>query len=673
MKGRQCSRPERRAAPSSLWLALLLAAALLVPALTARAGSPEWLKAAAREPLPPHPDDADAVQLLDEQVTTVSESGEIKTRYRRAYKILRPGGRDYGTVAVYFDNETRLTYLKAWCLPAEGKEYEVKEGDAVETSPFSGSLYEDTRAKVLEIPAADPGNVVGYEYEQKDRPFVLQNLWVFQEEIPMRRARFVLELPRGWEFDATWMNHVRQEPQTAGENRWLWEVENIPAVEPEPAMPPWRAVAGHMVVRLFPPNPALREKSHRNWEDMGRWQWRLAEGRDQASPPIRQKVAELTAGAVTPLDKMRTLAAFVQRDIRYVAIEVGIGGYQPHLAQEIFSNRYGDCKDKATLLSAMLREVGVESYYVSIHNDRGMVGPETPASLLFNHRILAIRLPEDVTGENLYALVQHPRLGRLLFFDPTDSITPLGQLPYYLQANYGLIWGGDSGELVKLPLLEPSVNRLERTARFTLSPAGALTGQVEELRGGVFASARRASLLDTPVPERRKVLENFLAGSLPGFSLQTVDVENLEEYDENLVLRYRFTAPSYAKSAGDLLLLRPRVLGQKGDDLLERQKKGKQRLYPVEFDSAELHSDVFEIELPAGYAVDEVPPPVELDTGFIAYKSRIEVNGNLLRYQREYTVKSVEVPLDRLAELKKFYRQVAADERASVVLKRKAP
>ena len=672
MKARRCSQPARQAAPSSAGAALLLAA-LLAPALAARAGSPDWLQAAARQPLPAYPSDTEAVMLLDEQVTTVSDTGEIKTRYRRAYKILRPEGRKFGTVSVYYDSETRLTYLKGWSLPAAGKEYEVKEKDAVETSPFGVALYEDTRYKVLLIPAADPGNVVGYEYEQKRRPFVLQDRWMFQDEIPVRRARFILELPPGWEFEATWLNHARQEPQAAGENRWLWEVEDIPAVEDEPAMPPWRAVAGWLAVSYFPTRPGLQAKSHGSWGDVGQWYARLTAGRRQATPEMKQKVAELTAGQATLLDKMRALAAFAQRDVRYVAIAIGIGGYQPHPAPEVFSNRYGDCKDKATLLGALLAEIGLQSHYVLIHTDRGQVTPDFPSMLNFNHAILAIRLPADLPAENLYAAVEHPQLGRVLFFDPTDSITPPGQLPSYLQANYGLLVTEDGGELVKLPLLKPAVNRLLRTAQLSLSSTGTLAGQVQEVRWGGPATDRRASLLNTPAPERRKVLESFLAGFLPGFNLQTVEVENLEEYDTNLIVRYQFVAQSYAKTAGDLLLLRPRVLGQKGDDLLERQKKDKERQYPVEFEAATLQSDVFEIELPSGYTVDELPPPVELDTDFVAYKSRIEVKGTVLRYQREYTVKDVRVPTARLEELKKFYRQVAADERSSVVLKRRAP
>ena len=69
---------------------------------------------------------------------------------------------------------------------------------------------------------------------------------------------------------------------------------------------------------------------------------------------------------------------FAQREIRYVGLELGIGGYQPHPAPQIFAHRYGDCKDKATLVSAMLSEIGVESYYVVINSERGAVTGTTP-------------------------------------------------------------------------------------------------------------------------------------------------------------------------------------------------------------------------------------------------------------------------------------------------------
>src|SRR5258707_14387323 len=126
---------------------------------------------------------------------------------------------------------------------------------------------------------------------------------------------------------------------------------------------------------------------------------------------------------------MNAIAQFMQRDIRYVAISLGIGGLQPHSAADTFRHRYGDCKDKATLMASMLKEVGIESYYVVINSERGAVTQEMPAHMGgFNHAILAIQLPVGVDDSLLVAVMQHPRLGRFPFFCSTPHITPFGGL-----------------------------------------------------------------------------------------------------------------------------------------------------------------------------------------------------------------------------------------------------
>src|SRR6266478_4446180 len=114
-----------------------------------------------------------------------------------------------------------------------------------------------------------------------------------------------------------------------------------------------------MSLALIPPGSANR--GFQKWSEMGIWYSSLLVNRRDSSPAMKQKVGELTAHSPTASAKMRALADFMQKDIRYVAIELGIGGFQPHPAQETFSRRYGDCKDKATLLSSMLKEVGIDS------------------------------------------------------------------------------------------------------------------------------------------------------------------------------------------------------------------------------------------------------------------------------------------------------------------------
>src|SRR5271154_7000986 len=425
--------------------------------------APDWLRAAAHQTLPEYSKDAVAVVLLDEEQTTVKDNGDIETRHRLAYKLLRPEAREkYAYAFVDFNNDTKLSFFKAWTITANGQEMELKEKDAVEFSLSSFEVFSDLRGKGIKFSAADPGNIVGYEYVQKHRPFAFEDYWQFQSEIPTRRARFSLQLPAGWEFSESWANFPKQQPQSSANNLYVWEVENVPAVEVEPAMPPFLTVASRMDIKYFPRDPSLRAKTTGTWNDIGIWYANRTNTSRVPSPELQQKVSELTGGISDPLQKMQALSSYVQQHIRYVSIEIGIGGFQPHPAADVFKHQYGDCKDKATLLSTMLKQIGIDSYYVMIDTDRGVINPEFPA-LRADHMIMAISLPASVPNDRLYGIVNDPQLGRLLIFDPTNEYVPLGYLPSYLQQNYGLLMTGDSGKLILLPLLPPATNRLLRT------------------------------------------------------------------------------------------------------------------------------------------------------------------------------------------------------------------
>jgi Domain of Unknown Function with PDB structure (DUF3857)/Transglutaminase-like superfamily len=631
--------------------------------------APDWLHAAAQDKLPEYPKGTVAVVLLDEQQVSVKDNGDIEVRRRYACKILRPEGRkEYGYAIVRFDNETKISFFRAWTILPDGTQLEVKEKEAGEESLTSYAVFSDVRAKYLKFPEANPGSVVGYEVIQKQRPQVFDDVWTFQDLVPVRKSRYTLQLPAGWEFTAHWANHPEQPPQSLGPNQYVWEVSDSAPIELEPEMPAWTIVEGHMVLKFFPRDPAMRSKTTGSWNDIGQWYYGLIEPRRLATPEIKQKVAELTSGISDPLEKIRALASFAQRQIRYAAIEVGIGGHQPHAAGDVLAHRYGDCKDKATLLNTMLQEIGIESYNVMISPERGLIRPGFPL-LMFGHSIVAIRLPDDVHSPSLYAVVNDPKLGRLLFFDPTDEYTPLGYVPSREQSNYALVVTPQGGELIAVPLLAPDTNRVLRTATLSLSPNGNLAGDVAELRWGGPAVERRGQFLTVAPADRQKIIERFLGNSLTNFSLTSASVGNLEKYDETFTVNYKFAVDGYAKAAGDLLILRPRVVGADGSNLLN----GKLRKYPIEFQEATLQSDIFDITLPAGYVVDELPQPVEAHCDYASYKSDVQVKDNVLRYKRTYEIKGVSVPTDKLSEVRDFFQQVAVAEKSPAVLRRSNP
>lgn len=645
--------------------------ALLVMLPRARGGdAPQWMHAVANATLPAHDEKTNAVLLYSEDVLSVQANGKLKKIERRVYKILRPDGRHFGTIHAHFDAETKINSIHGWCIPAQGKDYEIKDKDAVETALFgvqNGELMSDLKTKLLTIPASDPGNVVGYEIDQEVRPYVLQDVWDFQEiEVPVREAHYSLQLPAGWEYKATWINYPETKPTGSG-NQVQWVVNDVKAIRPENEMPPWRGVAGLLVISFVPPGGGAN-RGLQNWREMGDWEAGLEKGRSDASAEIKQKVAALTTTATTPLAKMQALAKFVQGDIRYVAIELGIGGWQPHPAPEIFTHRYGDCKDKATLMNSMLHEIGVGSFFISINTVRGGAAPDRPAMInWFNHEILAVRLPDDVKDPSLVAVLEHPKLGRLLIFDPTDEWTTFGQLRGELQSNYGLLVTPDGGDLIKLPQLPAAMNGVVRTAKLALSPNGTLKGDFVEERNGDYGTQQRATLKSvTKDADRVKFIETLVSHSISTFQITKASFSNLNQLDQPFGYQYSLVAQEYAKTAGNLLLVRPRILGSNSSDLLEKKE---QRMYPVEFEGPEKNTDNIEITLPAGYEVDDLPPPTNADYSFASYHSKTEVSGNTLKYTRTFEVKELSVPLNKVEDLKKLYRIIAGDERATAVLK----
>lgn len=643
---------------------------LLATVPAARCGdAPQWMHAVANATLPEHDEKTNAILLYSEDVLSVQSNGKIKKVERQVYKILRPDGRQYGTIRADFDAESKVNNIHGWCIPSQGKDYEVKEKDAIETGLLgvqNGELMTDLKSKILTIPAADPGNVVGYEIEQELRPYVMQDIWSVQRvEVPVREAHYTLQLPPGWEYKAVWSNHAEVTPSGGG-GQWQWVVNDVKAIKPERGMPPWQSVAGFMVVSLFG-GASGRNNGFQDWKAMGLWENGLSNGRREASPEIKKKTAEITANAPTTLAKMRALAEFMQRDIRYVAIQLGIGGWQPHPAPEIFLHKYGDCKDKATLLSTMLNEIGVESYYLDINTERGTITPATPATRWFDHVVLAIRLPEGLNDPSLHMIISHPKLGRLLIFDPTDEFTPFGLLRGELQESYALLVTPDGGELIKVPQLPAAMSGVVRTAKLALTSTGTLSGEFVEQRNGDYGTQQRASLKAvTKDADRVKFIETLISHSLSSFQITKASISNLNRVDEPFGYQYSLIAQNYAKTAGNLLLVRPRVLGSNSSDVLEKKEP---RVFPVEFDGPAKNMDTIEITLPAGYEVDDLPPPVNADYSFASYHSKTEVDGNTLKYTRTFEVKELSVPLSKVEDLKKLYRIIAGDERNTAVLK----
>ena len=618
--------------------------------------APDWLQAVARVPVENYPSGTAGVELLNETVITVNDSGEVRTLHRRAYKILTSAGRHLASAAIHFDSETTIAGLRGWNITPGGEEYQVSDRDAVESSAFAGQLYADNRLKIIRVPAAAPGSICAFEYEQRERRSVLQDIWRFQSSVPVRVARYVLVLPAGWTHEERWFNAAATEPRTSGD-AIVWEVAGVAGIKEEPAAPAEDAIAARMTINFLPPRGRSNAQTHRSWNDIGRWYGSIAAQQRTATAELQSRTRELTASTTNSIGKIRVVASFAQREVRYVAIEIGTGSYQPRPASDIFAHRYGDCKDKVTVLSTMLHEIGVDSYYVLVNTARGVVSSDFPSLGAINHVIAAIRIPAGSPTNGLYSIIEHPRLGKLLLFDPTNATTAFGSLPKYLQESRGLLVSGDGGELIELPAQPAESSRLTVTAKLKLGMDGTLEGDVREVRTGTAAAEYRDQVASMSDAERTKFMEQRLAQRFSSYVMRGLVIENVNDLTSDLIVLFHVTVPGYAKHAGGMLIVRPQAFGGGSVPAID----AKERL------SIEIED--IEITMPNGLVADEMPAPQSRSAAGVSYTSESSFVGRVLRFRSETRVQQCIVSRAAVEDLSRLFASIHTTERNSVVVK----
>lgn len=624
---------------------------------------PQWGLDAAKTPTPDYVKDANAVILFDEYVETIDAQGRAVEREREAIRILGPQGRG-NTCGISYDVDEKVNYFHAWTIAADDKHYQAQESDFTDEGDTEVPVMLSTRKyRVVHPPAVDIGAVEICETEELMEPYLQEKVWSIQNGIPAVFQALEVDLPPGHAHSESWHNFKGAAPVEVAPNHWRWEVKDMPALvlRNVPSPPEWGAVAARMSVQW---GEAAVVGKDNQWKAIGQWVTSLEANRPDPSPEITAKVQALIAGAPDFYSKLSRITESIQKDVRYFVVMRGIGGLQANHAADIFRNRYGDCKDKTTLLISMLQVAGIHAFYVPVDDRRGIVDPDEP-SLIGNHMITAIEVPADVHDPRLKAIAKGNDGKRYLIFDPTNERTPVGNLPSYEQGGYGILAAGVASQVIALPVLEPDSNGSERKGEFTLAADGTISGDIDSSYIGSDGGEWRYHLKDNDAKKQHDHLEQMIGRQISGVSLESFKFVEPDALDKPVELHYKLTAHDYARSVGPLLLVRPRVVGT---DSLPADEKP--RSVPIDLSATGHWHDSYDISLPAGYVVDELPDGTDVDTDFASYHSKYSSKGNVLHYERDYKVKKVELPASKEGEFAHLEGVIGSDERATAVLKK---
>ena len=627
--------------------------------------APAWLQTAAATGVPSYGADVHTVVLLDEGRTTVAGDGKLTREWRYAVRILsRDGAKDAVASIPYDTDVSKVRDLKAWHIPPSGAVKRYGKGDALDVASVDNDVYNESRVRILSA-AADvvPGSVFGYESVVEAQEFFHEDVWSFQHRAPVLTSSYALTLPPGWRAEGALANHADVAPRIEGAS-YVWELRDLKPIEREQAAPPISSLAPRLNVRYFPPEgaPRLGGESFKDWDAVARWETDLVEPQSAVSEALSAKARELTRGAQGEWEQLLAIARFVQ-SINYISIQIGVGRYRPHAAAEVLAKLYGDCKDKATLMIALLKAIGVRAHLVLVYSlDPSYVRPGWPSPRQFNHAIVAIQLRASSAPA---AVIKHDKLGALLFFDPTDPHTPLGDLPEDEQGGWGLLAAGAVGGLVRSPELPPAANRIERHLDVTLGGAGSVDVNVSETSWGQSGVEERHVLASTAGAYTQRI-ERWLAASTAG--VQVAEIRPTDRMSEGRFdLAVRYSAPSYSQLMQNRMLVFCPVFLSRRDFVSLTEPK---RVHPIRIPSDE-YSETARITLPAGFAVDELPDPVAIEAPFGSYTLKVETSAEQLNVTREMHLKRSLVPATEYAAVRGFFDKVAAAEKSSVVLVRR--
>ena len=630
--------------------------------------APQWAVDAAKTPTPALAKDAPAVTLFHEYLITIDDQNHAVERERRAVRILKPQGRGHSHCEIGYDVDEKLNYFRSWTLTPDGRQLQAMESDFIDHGAYAAPELQFTeRVRTVRPPASDPGAVVVCETEEQLRPYIHEETWEIQTDIPTVFEALELALPPGGHYADAWRRHEAVKPIETAPNHLRWEIKDMPGLDLDNvrATPHWGALAARTSVKW---GDAAVKGADAQWKAIGLWEEQLEEHRPDPTAEITAKTQELVAGAPDLYTKLSRITEYIQKNVRYFVVERGIGGWQAHYAGDIFRNRYGDCKDKTTLLMAMLKVIGVRAYYFHVDSERGIIDPETP-SLVGDHMITAVELPDGENDPRLLARVKAANGKTLLIFDPTDEVTPVGLIRSELQDAWGNISNGEFSQVLHMPVLPPDTAGLSRKGTFTLASDGTLTGVISEQFLGDEAASERWFLKDNDSRKQHEQLEKGLGSELPGLSFKGFEFSGAADLDHPLNLDLHLSAAGYAHSSGPLLLLRPRVFGShihSVPDVME----GKTREYPIELGHPGRWHDSYDIAIPDGYVVDDIPNPVDVDVDFASYRASVSAKGKVLHYESEYVVRDIEIPPSKAEPFRQLESAILANEKSAAVLKK---
>jgi len=528
----------------------------------------------------------------------------------------------------------------------------------VDPGQMKSNIYNpNSKVLKLSVPGLEIGDTLRYIAHRVKTKTVVPDTWsdyqVFEHTSPIERTTYQVIAPKGLplakialkaEIPGTVTFNELEDEQT-GQIVYTWEVKGVPRMFDEPNMPARYTVVQRLLVSTI-----------ETWEDLSKWYWKLCLPRLEATTPeMEAKAVELVEGCTNTLEKIEAVFNFVSQDIRYMGIttEEEAPGYEPHDVDITFENRYGVCRDKAALLAAMLRIVGIEAFPVII-----MSGPKKDEEVpqpFFNHAVTA------ALGDN----------GEYVLMDSTDENTK-DIFPSYLQDMSYIVARPEGETLLTSPIIPATNNLLRIASTGSLDETGKLTAQSTLAFEGINDTLYRGYFSKIKPEERKRFFEGHLKKSMPTAKLRTLEIlpEELRDTTQPLSIKLGYTSENLLiKGAENKMLNLPRLGSSLGyANFLLGQTGLEERTYPLYTRMTAGIRETLELEIPEDAGTLNIPGYQRIDTPQLTWDMQVVRHGAALAATNTFLMNTVEFSPGEYLALKQNLKEIEYNLRKKLIL-----
>ncbi len=598
---------------------------------------------------------AHVVKRMENISFEVINTGQAILRKKYALTILDEKGDEHAGFMEYYDNLHSIEHIEGTLYDADGKELrKLKNKQVIDLTGMDESAWiDDSRRKFHDFFYKVYPYTVEYEVEIRYNGTLFFPLWLPREDENFSVEQSIISIisPLNYQVRFKSFNYINEPGITAQKDKKVmtWQVSGLPAIKNEFASPDWYEL--NTVVLFAPSEFELQDYrgSMNSWEEFGKFVYSLKQGRDELPDDVIKTVHHLTDSLDDPREKIARLYEYLQKNTRYISIQLGIGGWQPFDAKYVASKAYGDCKALTNYMYSLLKEAGINSAYSLVkagHNASNVLA-DFP-SQQFNHVILCVPLQKDT-----------------VWLECTSQTMPPGYLGEFTCDRYALLVNEKGGTLVRTPGYGMMENLASRKIKATLDEEGTLRVNAFTRYGGLQQDSYHELIHGLSKDKVKEFLHeqlDFATYEITHFDYKETR-SSLPVVEEMLDI----TVNNYATITGKRLFVIPNIMTRSHRKLsIDEPRKSD-----LVLGHAYKDVDSSEIILPEGFIAETIPRDVLVSSLFGKYECSVRLSANRLVYYREIEYYGGRYPGKEYPELVNFFETIYKADRNKVVLVRK--